>query len=309
MGKYRYDIGMGSRYPFGTELEFTGVYLDNLINTFKKNRNPVRFALNHKSTGFTKYDEWYLDKDGTVTKEKGTRLFGGELSSRILIDKKKIWIELKDICDVLEYEQALINEYCSNHVRINLACIKNERYFFEVLAKLIVLYEIDMRLFYMGDKYLVRPSSFEYARMLGDSLINYINDVDFNSPDFYYKFKCNRGLTYFASRDAINLQDYESKRLMEVRYPNGTINAKTIQNNINFTLKLVDAIRRELFDPRELTRKITDTQDSLLIRSFDNEPSQKDFEYLVNTIATSEEDRDDFMTQYERVLAKKPKFY
>lgn len=308
MGSYRQDIDIGDKYLFGTELEFTGVYLDNLSKLFRDNKAPVKLALNHKSTGFTKYDEWYLDLDSTVSKRKDGRLFGGELSSRILVDKKKTWLELRDICDILKSAGASINGTCSNHVRVNLSCITNERYFFEVLAKLITIFEIDMRLFYMGDDYLVRQSSFEYARTLSDYLLNYINSVDFSDPDFFYKFKNYRGMNFFTSRDAINLQDYESKKLMEVRYPNGSIKEKTIQNNINFTLKLVDAIRREVFDPQELTRRIEVDSDDIYIRSFSKDPDVKDFEFLVNSISTSSEDVDDFMSQYEHVLSKRPKF-
>lgn len=309
MGKYRYNIGLGNKYLFGTEIEFTSVYLNHLVRVFRNTTSlPVKYVLHHKSAGFIKYDEWCLDIDSTVTKGVNSQFFGGELSSRILTDKRKAWIELKDICDVLKVAGAGINENCSNHVRINLSSISDERYFFEVLSKLIALYESDIRLFYMGDDYCVRRTSFEYAKTLAYHLLNYINDVDFSQPDFYYKFRNNNGITLFSRRDSINLQDYEDKRLMEFRYANGTIKEKTIQNNINFLLKLVDAIERKVFDPQELTRKISDNQDELYMRSLLDEPKHDEFEYLARAIATSEEDIDDFMTQYEHVLLKKPKF-
>lgn len=307
MGKYRYDIGIGSKYLFGTEIEFTGVYLDSLTKLFKENNSPVRFALSHKSTGYTKYDEWYLDKDGTVTKEDDGKLFGGELSSRILTDKKKAWIELKDICGLLKKAGANANYNCSNHVRVNLSSIQNEPYFFEVLSKLIAIYEPEIKLFYMGDDYQTRRTSFEYARDLSGSLLEYINDIDFNDSDFFYKFKNNRGVTYFTRKDAINLQDYPDKRLMEIRYPNGTVNEKTVQNNINFTLKLIDAIKRELFDPVELSKKVEEGKKNLWLNSLFGKYKTKEFEQLVHTIATSEEDVDDIMSQYEYVLSRKPR--
>lgn len=307
MGRYRYDIGLGDRYLFGTELEFTGVYLEYLDKLFSNMTLPVRYAINHKSNGYIKYDEWYLDKDSTVTIDKEGKSFGGELSSKILTDKRKYWEELRDICDVLKSVGAISDFNCSNHVRVNLACIKDERYFFEILTKLIALYEIDIKLFYMGDDYLKRRTAFEYARELGDSLLSYINEIDFNSPDFYYKFRHDRGICYFTCRDAINLQDYETKRLMEFRYPNGSIREKTIQNNINFTLKLIDAIRREIFDPKELSKQIEDRKDEILIRSLTGEENKKGFAYLVDRISTSSEDQEDFMSQYEHVLSKRPK--
>lgn len=308
MGKYRYDIGLGNKYLFGTELEFTNVYLDDISKLFRESSLPVRYALHHKSTGFTKYDEWYLDMDSTVTKRQEGRFLGGELSSRILVDKKNVWMELKDICCLLRKAGANTNDTCSNHIRVNLSCIKNEPYFFEVLSKIIALYEMEIKLFYMGDDYLTRSTSFDYARILSGYLIDYINEVNFYDSDCIYKFRHHKGVSYFTRRDAINLQDYDEKRLMEVRYANGSLNEKTIQNNINFTLKLVDAIRRELFDPIELSRKVNQLKESdWYLRDLFEETSTNSFEKLVKKISTSSEDMDDFMSQYEKVLSKRPK--
>lgn len=96
---------------------------------------------------------------------------------------------------------------------------------------------------------------------------------------------------------------------MEIRYPNGTLNKKTIQNNINFSLKLVDAIEEEKFDLERLTREIN--QELEMNQYWYDYRSEKEhykrLESLVTTIATSSEDTNDFMTQYEKVLSTKPK--
>lgn len=306
MTKYRYNIGLKDKYRFGIELEFTNVYLDNLSKIFRESTLPVRYALHHKSTGFTKYDEWYLDIDSSVTKKINERFFGGELSSRILVDEKDTWEELKAICNILKNAQATVNDNCSNHIRVDLSGVKNTAYFFEVLSKLVTIYETEMEQFYMGDNYLVRKTSFEYARLLSGYLIDYINDIDFSDPNYIYNFKSHKGITYFTRKDAINLQDYREKKLIEFRYANGTLNEKTIQNNINFTTKLVDAIVRELFDPLELSRKINELKaGDWFIKDLFRETSKKDFEFLVNIISTSPDDVNDFMSQYERVLTKR----
>lgn len=309
MSKYRYNIDLGDIYLFGTELEFSNAYLDDLSKLFRESSLPVRYALHHKSTGFIKYDEWYLDMDSTVTVRKEGRFFGGELSSKILTDTETTWNELRDICSLLRKAGANTNNTCSNHIRVNLSCIKNEPYFFEILSKLIALYEMEIKLFYMGDDYSNRSTSCDYARVLSGYLIEYINSVNFYDPDCLYKFRNHRGVSYFTRRDAINLQDYNQKKLVEVRYPNGSLNEKTIQNNINFTLKLVDAIRRELFDPIELSRKVNQLKESdWYFRDLFEEESYNDFERLVKNISTSSEDTNDFMSQYENVLSKKPRF-
>lgn len=306
MGKFRYDIGLGKKYLYGTELEFFGVYLDELSQTFRSEYYPVRFALNHKTRGFTKYDEWYLDIDGSVTKRQDGRFFGGELSSRILTDQKKIWMELKDICHVLKHSGAIVNENCSNHVWINLWSVSDTRYFLEILIKLIILYEIDMRLFYMGGIYCIRPMSYQWSRMLGERLLSNYSNFDFSNPDFA-SFLQNSAMMLFTKHDGIHLSKFLSERLMEVRYGRGTIHEKIIQNHINFSLKFVDAIERHLFHPQELEDIILDHQNVLQYCHSMNVSNPKWFESFLHTIATSREDFEDFMEQYERGLFQKQK--
>ncbi len=304
MSSYRKTIGIASEYLFGTELEFTGVYLSEVCKVLKEKSVPYRFALNHKSRGFTKYDEWYVDIDSTVTKKVNGEFFGGEVSSRILYDEKKTWLELRYICESLKELGATINDTCSNHIWVNLSNIKNERYFFEVLAKIITIYEMEIEHFYMGDAYRKRESSYDYARSLTGHLLNHINNVDFNKPDYFYKF-INDGTTFFTVRDGVNLQKYQNRKMIEIRYPNGSINESTIQNNINFTLKLILAIVGELFDPSELTNIINKDKEIIFNKWIFNETSLENFEYLAKTISRSAEDLNDFMSQYEKVLATK----
>lgn len=306
MLKYRESIGAGY-YQFGTELEFKGVYLSKVCEYLRSIYFPYRFALGHKSRGFTKYDEWYIDIDNTVSKRENGEFLGGEASSRILKDELSTWKEIKDLCVGLRNLGAYIDGTCSNHVRICLKDIKNERYFFEVLAKLIAICENDIRIFYMGDKYLVRQETFDHARPMAGYLLDYINEVDFSKEDVFYNFKRNprTGVNYFCRKDGINTQEYPEKRLVEFRYANGSLDEVTIQNNINFTIKLVDAIKRELFDPKELTYIIDHNIDLLRNNDLFGIENPSNFERLVSTIATSSEDINYFNTQYERVLRTK----
>lgn len=135
MTKFRYDIGLSEKYPFGTELEFVGVYLSEVSKILEENNFPARFLLNHKNNGLLSFDEWYIDTDSTVTIEKNNDYFGGELSSRILTDTKVCWQELEDLCAYLKELKAYVDGTCSNHVWINLTSLENEKYFFEVFLK------------------------------------------------------------------------------------------------------------------------------------------------------------------------------
>lgn len=306
MTNYRYSIDLQDKYLFGVELEFVDCFIREVSKALREKDIPSRFALHHKSRGIPKYDMWYVDIDSTILNKLDGDYYGGEVISRILSDDECSWRELKEVCSTLKELNASIDGNCSNHVRVNLTNIKNERYFFEVLSKLITIFEMDIREFYMGDKHFVRPLSFEYARLLGFHLLSYINNVDFSDPDYYYKLR-NNGICIFDRRDGINLRDYPNKKLVEFRYPNGTINEKTVQNNINFTLKLVDAIDREIFDPKELTNIIEKEHESIFNKYTFDITTPENFENLVNLISTSSEDVNDFISQYERILSTKRK--
>lgn len=307
MANYRNSIGTCDKYTFGTELEFAGVTLDRLAGIFKKASLPVSYELNHK-WGKPTYDVWYLDTDSTVTKYVMGCAIGGELSSRIFTDQASTWEEIRSVCETLTGASATINPTCSNHIRVCLSSIKNKPQFFEVFSKLFAILENELSLFFMGEDYLVRDTQKDYSRPLKGHLLEYINTVNFQDPkEYFFEMRNARsGYLLFTNRDAINLNDFYEKQLMEIRYPNGTLNPQTIQNNINFILKLIDAIDRGLFNPEELTAQIDELRkrdwymDLLYDRNY-----PKNFERLVHTISTSSEDINDFMTQYEHVLSLK----
>ncbi len=307
MGNYRYDLGIGDKYKFGTEIEFTGVNLERLIGIFKQKSLPIKYVMNHKSYD-PKYNIWYLDEDCTVTKHILNLPIGGELSSRILTDTKETWLELKSICETLKSSNASVDATCSNHVRVCLSSIANKQVFFEVFSKLIAILEDEIALFFMGDTYLLRDTKSDYARDLKLHLLRYINEVNFqDEKEYFFDMRNARsGSLLFTNRDAINLNDFYHKGLIEIRYPNGTINEKTIQNNINFILKLIYAIERNLFDREALTSQVSKVERSdWFLDKLSGNYNNEGFEQLVRTISTSSEDVDDFMTQYERVLSMK----
>ena len=136
-----------------------------------------------------------------------------------------------------------------------------------------------------------------------------MNEIDFKENDNYMYELQHRRYSTFTRRDGISLQDYRINGRMEIRYPNGTLNKKVVQNNTNFSIKLVNAIEEERFDIERLTYEINEDleKDRCWYDYLNEEEHYKRFEHLVTTIATSETDTNDFMKQYERVLSTKPK--
>ena len=303
MEDYRLDIGVSSKYQFGVEIEFTGIYLDNLERVLKDQEFPARVVMSHDSRNIN-YKDWILDIDPTVSEAKDSRFYGGEFSSRILIDKKDTWLELKRLCQILKMNGGFANRNCSNHITVSLSYLKDESYFFEVLCKLLVLYENELEMFYMGDRYGIRDTKKEYARSLGLDIMCKMLEIDFNSPTLLYDLM-ERNPRIFIKHHAINLKKYIREELMEVRYPNGTVLEKVIQNNINFTLKFIDAIDRGVFSLEEINRKIMDHRGTVFEKLQRKQVSFEDFLYIVDRISLNQADQEDFVGQYERVVKSK----
>lgn len=188
MDTYRYSIGIGAKYKFGTEIEFSNTRLKRLEENFSKEKLPVKYIFGHKIL-HPDYSIWYLDDDITVGKHIEGEFYGGELSSRILSDQKECWIELRDICKILRNNDAIINETCSNHITVDLSNLKNENRFFEIFAKLIALYENEIEIFYMGDRYIKRTTKSNYARNISFPLLRKMNSIHFDQPDFFISIK------------------------------------------------------------------------------------------------------------------------
>lgn len=303
MVKYRYDIGM-SKYPYGMELEFMTAVLQNIYEHFKKKSIPSELIIRHKTPDII-FDKNIIDLDNTVSHIIDGVIYGGEISSRLYQNQDYDWKEIEIICDILREEKAEICSNCSNHISIKVAKVKDRFRFFEVLSKVVADYEQELETYYRGDYYLERDTKQSHAYSIGPCLRNII---------CYFDLKENKEkeindiyLPTFSKKAGINLSDYPQKQRIEIRYPNGTIDKKTIQNNINFSLKLIDALLLDKFDIEKMTTEIIKREQSSYYENLTDAEHLKRFKNIVETISTSTEDEDDFMSQYEKVLSFKQK--
>lgn len=302
MTKYRYDIGI-SEYPYGMELEFTNACLQTINEKLNQEFIPTDFIIGHKKSD-TIYDRNYLDKDTTVSADNYGIIYGGEISSRLFYNEKSDWEEIEKICNILIENNAEIKGNCSNHISVKLSKIKEKNKFIEALTKVVANYEQELEMYYMGDYYLEREAKFYYAYSLSIYLRNLLTFLEFKSDCDWEVNKIV--IPMFEKRAGINLVDFNDKKRIEIRYPNGTLNKKTIQNNINFSLKLIDALATDKFELKKILSEIL--KHSHIKNYYDNMSDQthlKRFESLVRTISTSSEDENDLMSQYEKVLSTK----
>ena len=303
---YKDKIGLDSKYNFGTEIEFTNINIGYLYKIMKNNFN-IKFCLQHKMHNFDFSKSWCLDIDPTVTSlvntEDGIKYRGGELSSRIFKDKKDTWNELKNICMVLKENNCKIDENCSNHIHVDMSSFFDNPLFYEVFSKLLAVYENDLILFYMGDKYLKRNEIDTYSKPMKRELLRIVNDINFsNDTHFLSKLFSDGNLLFNIDKGVyISKEDKE----MEIRYPNGTLSELTIQNNINFTLKLIDAIINDKFDRDKLSYLVNYYNKKIFNYDIFSKYDYDGFKDIVEIISIDSMDKENFMGQYEKVLSTK----
>ena len=292
-----------SSRSFGVELEFKGISLDYLNEALLKARIiPFRYVLNHKAYE-PKYDNWYLDYDKSVSEVlDNSDYIGGELSSRILYDCDDDWFEIMNLVDFLNELGAYSNDYCGLHLTY---CVNEEikkKEFLKTLCKVLSVYETDINLFYMGDKFSVRAEKDIYAKSIGlkaGEVLDSIDRMETVSHKNLYSFIRNKKM--FTFTDGINLQKYG---LMEIRYPNGTLDFDTIHNDGDFSLSLINAIANGKFNQEYLDYVIDNAKDDSFKNKFLIGDDLK-FSELVDIIEDDSDKKNRYVRQYSRVINSK----
>lgn len=294
---YRSNIDIGDKYRFGVELEFVDANLKKIYENLCNDNLPVCFHYNHNFSQ-NKYDKWIVDADSTVTHLNAKNGFaGGEVSSKILTDSPDDWEELKKVCSIIRDTGGRINDNCSSHISVDIFKYKYNPIFFEKLYKMIIVYENVLETFYRGDFLKQRKAQDSYAKRMGEDLLGNISQVDFDNIVRILGYVC------FKRCDAINLKKFREHGLIEIRYPNGTLNEEVIQNNVNFTLKLLDAVdlKMDLEYLNFYVNKLVN-DDYFFVKHFCGEFDTELFMSLVDVISTSDSDSQDFILQYKKVL-------
>lgn len=310
--EYRTNLGIDKDQTFGVEIEFADAKLSAVKTQSEKAHLPIKYIYHHYNRRLP-YDVWYLDEDTSVSKElfgkPGIKRFiGGELSSKILHDTPCDWLELQQICHMLQQLNATASPCCSNHITVDVSKARNQKALYETLTQVLAIYEPEIYSFYMGDSYLERTTMDDYAKLIRPRLL-----TEQKSQLFFETLARNERSRYlpfvFTNLDAVNIKGKKNHSQVEFRYPNGTLSEKTIQNNINFTVKLLQAINSGGFKRYKLNRQVSKvlskTSNMQEEELYAQPPRDQYFEQLVDIIATSEQDQEDFHAQYQKVLRTK----
>lgn len=300
-------IGFDDKYKFGLEIEFANEEqdLNQIYSELVSEKLPVKFLNNHALhiPKLLDYKSWYLDIDASVTINSKERLFGGELSSKIMTDSQEDWKEVENICKVLKETKSYPGSYCSEHITVDIKEQLQDKIFIETLYKIITLFETDISLFYMGDNYEERKTAKKYASKMSINLLKNIRTIDFNKDSIENIINKSNS---FKTKNGINLAK-KNQGLIEIRYPNATLNIETILNNVKFTLSLIEAISENKFDIKYLDYLIDklETDGTFLLRYFYNFEDEELFNYLINTISKTKTEKKDFIKQYTKVIQTK----
>lgn len=313
--EYRTNLGIDKDQTFGVEIEFADAKLATVKKQSEIAHLPIEYMYHHYNSRHLPYDVWYLDEDCTVSHEKLgkfgiNRFIGGELSSKIMHDIPSDWLELQQICHMLQQVEARASSCCSNHITVDVSQARNQRAMYETLTQVLAIYEPEIYSFYMGDSYLERTTMDNYAKLIRPRLLTEQNAQNF------FKTLARNGHTkklpfVYTNLDAVNIKGKKKPSQIEFRYPNGTLDEKTVQNNINFTVKLLQAINQGKFERYKLNRQIS----SVLLKTanmyeeelYNQPPRDQYFDQLVEIISTSDADKQDFHRQYQKVLRTRKK--
>lgn len=224
----RDSIGLTNSETFGIEIEFENVNLEEIKNLCK----------------------WDIKADDSVTKEN----FGGEIVSPILIDNKETWGDIGNKCKYLKRKNAIATPRTGSHIHIGSQILKDNPDNIRKFLKAWELFENIIYYFSCGKDMFFRPTIKNFARPISKDLYAIRNSKrgynEFkNYYDWYHffqkqKFNKNAGLNFR------NYQGYEMNEgnTIEIRCPNGTLDAKVWQNNINFFMKFMLKVTEDNFD-------------------------------------------------------------
>ena len=285
--------------PFGIEIEFAGALYKQVERNLKQifyYDDATEYWMNSRKIKKEKYETWKLVKDATVQKRIGFEEFeGGEINSPILTNNKKSWEELKQICEFLRKQENIkIDDNCAIHIHTDKKILPTIKEVINLL-KLWIVYEDIIYKFSYGEIDIPRKLLFSYAKPYGQyrNILELINKLD--------KIETLEELMQaiqYERKYGLNLLNLirDNKTTLEKRTSNGTLNEKIIQNDVRFTLNLINYAKKENFDEEFIKYKLKNYEPIFLNKSVKEDKEKA--EELATRIFKEEIDKLYFYKQY-----------
>lgn len=248
--EYRDIIGIDEDITFGIEIE---------MENFKCKINEY-FEFQLLINQIVGNDRWECKNDISLRHVVGDEIrWGREISSDVLTDTRKSWIDIANVCKVAS-SYGSIGDKCGAHVHVGAQILGNNTLYWYRFLKLCSVYENIIYRFGYGE-YLtyrpmmvdkMKPSALLYDSKLPEiekrldsdliSLLWKLNPIQmFGGLDLlkyygisFWHMLCDDDWNLYQNYDVFN--KYCS---VEYRVPNGTFDPIIWQNNINFFIKLL----------------------------------------------------------------------
>lgn len=271
--------------PFGIEIEFAGVRLEDVYYKLDKTIKNLIFCENNKDSDTQDYEKWCIKDDITVRMYDVLERLGGEITTPIMYNKKRDWQELKYVCETLkEMEGIKINGYCSVHIHTDKHIYKCLQEYINLL-KLWMLYEDVIYRFGYGEEKYPRISITRYAKSISYyiyGILDKLNKVQ-TEEELIHLLRYERTL-------GLNLTNIlKQKQTIENRIFNGTLNEIFIQKCVLFNQNLLNYAKVENFDEEFIKYKIKKYTPIFINESL-IEKKEKE-EELINLIVKEKEDK------------------
>lgn len=246
----REKINIDEKLLFGIEIEFSDAVFETIqmliAYQIEKTYKYDRLEKN--------YSKWCVTNEPSVQKSNinnptNNIIYGGEIISPILSNKKENWLILQRVCNILKENNARTKK-CGGHIHLNKAYFLNklvEEKFYENLILLWYYYEYIIYRFGNGDLNHTRLLARKYAKPINklykkEDYLDIYDNLNIEQIKLLLKIK----------KYALRITNYS----LEIRNPNGTLNPVRWQNNINVFASILETSANDKLDIEKLKYKI-----------------------------------------------------
>lgn len=278
--KLRSRINLPEDITFGLEIEYEYAKKELISKALDELEISEKISLN-----------WTGTSDSSLT-------HGGELDSPIFTDTEKTWIELDNLCKMLE-EYATISVNSGGHIHIGAHILEGKEEYWLNFLKLWEVYENIIYRFCYGEFKTGRPSISSYAEPLRNNLlIDYpelvVDKANLKSILSTVSYKRDQGINFYKVRKST----YSSDNTIEFRCPNGSLNATIWQNNVNFLARLLLFSKSPSFDDDTITKRLQTIEKKDLSLEVYNEVDLNPALEICDMIFSNNLDKIYFLKQY-----------
>lgn len=291
--------------------DFKKEYLEYLKDYAIKYRDRINLPKEYTFGIEIEYDNYPEPKFEKIINERYKRVFnsqteldmanGGEVSSKIMNDRKYCWNNITYILNELKAVGAKSTDMCGAHVHTGAHVLGNDINKWKNFLYLYIVYEPIIYRFATGEDMEMRPlvnakaypSAIDLANNL--DLFEQAHDVE----DIGRALDCDdrfRGLNVnnIMFRDCKNIKE---RNTIEFRMANGTLNPVVWQNLINCYLKLLYTSSNKEIDLDYLKYRIESIKEKGNYSGYNNIYLDDAFEF-VDEIFDNNIDKNNFMKQY-----------